>query len=263
MAYLSKAHILDGAEEARTVQKISCLCICSYLPWTGSMFSFYRFYAHQSKVVLCASICSSKFGAVIRQQFFQYLAQWRGGPATCVGDWIVEGVVRESKQGWDSLRFRRGDCHTTAAVMQSSLWCDAEDTPSIPVRSDWLRKRQVEVSEGIPVTHTEASFTHWCIAVVMLVKVVIFLSICQSCCWHHLPFLSDNIKCRGCRLLVRSTAAADEAHQTMATTWEFHENARSQKACDCMLSGETILPSCSTLGHVLRDWESRVCFFRL
>ena len=82
----------------------------------------------------------------------------------------------------------------------------------------------------------------------------------RECFWH--PFLvtqPDSIKCSMCRLPMRSSTAADEAHQTMTTTWESHWNAESRRTFDCMLSGKRISNSCkcvvSTPGHVLRNWK--------
>lgn len=78
---------------------------------------------------------------------------------------------------------------------------------------------------------------------------------------------ADGIKCSVCKLPPRLSAAVDETHQTMTTTWESHWNAESQRTCDCMLSGRRILNSCkcvvSTPGHVLRNWKSHTCSLRL
>lgn len=84
------------------------------------------------------------------------------------------------------------------------------------------------------------------------------------------PFLvalPDSVTCSICRQPMRSSAAADEAHQAMTTTWESHWNAESPGTCDCMIPGKRIPNSCkcvvSTPGHVLRNWKSHTCFLRL
>lgn len=232
------------------------------------MFSFYRFCAHQ-RFELRASICSSRIGAVIGQQFFQYLAQCRGGPAMCGQldcgrscTWEQAGLRFAEMQKW------RMSYNSSCNAVLIVVWCRGHTQHPSEVR---LAEEKAGGSQWGHSSHSHWDIVypnaHRCIAVVMLVKVVIFSSIHQSCCWHHLPFLSDSIKCGVCRLLVRSAAAVDEAHQTMASTWEFHENAKSQKACDYMLSGRTILRPCkcvvSTLGHVLCDWKSHIRFLRL
>lgn len=84
------------------------------------------------------------------------------------------------------------------------------------------------------------------------------------------PFLltlPDSVKCSMRRLPMRSSAAADEAHQAMTTTWESHWNAESPQTCDYMIPGKRIPNSCkcvvSTPGHVLHNWKSHMCFLRL
>lgn len=53
--------------------------------------------------------------------------------------------------------------------------------------------------------------------------------------------LPDSFKCSTHTLPVRSSAAADEAHQAMTTTWESHWNAESPWTCDCMIPGKELL----------------------
>lgn len=106
---------------------------------------------------------------------------------------------------------------------------------------------------------------HGCSGIWQQLKLLPYL---QECFWHlFLVTQPDSIKCSMCRLPVRLSAAADEAHQAMTTTWESHWNAESRRTCDCMLSGKGIPNYCkcvvSTPGHVLRNWKSHTCFFRL
>lgn len=122
--------------------------------------------------------------------------------------------------------------------------------------SKWCRKRWKLQAVTSP---------HGCSGIWQQLKLLPYL---QECFCH--PFLvmqPDSIKYSVCRLSMRSSAAADEARQTMTTTWESHWNAESQRTCDCMLSGKTIPNSCkcvvSTPGHVLRNWRSHMCFLRL
>lgn len=106
---------------------------------------------------------------------------------------------------------------------------------------------------------------HDCSGICQQLKLLPYL---QACFWHLVFVMQpDSMKCRLCWLPMRSSAAADEAHQTMTTTWESHWNGEPRRTCDCMLSGKRIPNSCkrivSTPGHALRNWKSHMYFLRL